>query len=61
MLSGTDVLAKMSAVGDRDIWKHSFHFSENTAAWHVEELTLEGLQERPELPYCWGWDVKGEV
>lgn len=57
MPSGTDVLAEMSAVGDRDIWKRSFHSSENKATWHAEELTLEVLQERPKLPYCRGWDV----
>lgn len=52
--SGADARAEVSAVGARDIWKRSFHSSENTATrlQHGEELTLTGLPERPAQSYC---------
>lgn len=45
MQSGTDAHTEVPAVGDRDIWKHSFHCGENMATrlGHREELTLKEL------------------
>lgn len=55
MPSGADVRAKVPAVGARDIWKRSFHSSENTAQGlgHGEELTLKELRERLARSHCW--------